>query len=115
MFNQNTDKTLNAAKDHTVNHDGPVFFTVGTNVIDIKTLRHLEIKLNGTALPGPANAVFQVEINFGAVEGAVTFVYFIRAVPGVVKCLPQGIGCQVPFFLCSHGIFRTSGQVLHGI
>ena len=74
MLDQNADKPLNGTEYHPVNHDGTVLLAVGSVVFQFKPLRQLEVQLNGSALPGTANSVYQMEVDLGAVEGAVSFV-----------------------------------------
>ena len=54
VLNQNTDKALNGAKAYAVQHDGALLGTVGVHVLQIKVERHLEVELDGTALPSTA-------------------------------------------------------------
>ena len=62
MLDQDTNETLDAAKQHTMNHDRAVRLIIWADIIQIELLRHLEIQLNGTALPGTAQAIFQMEV-----------------------------------------------------
>lgn len=74
VLNQNTDKALDGAKAYAVQHDGALLGAVGVHVLQVKVERHLEIELDGTALPGTTKRVLQVEVDLGAVEGAVALV-----------------------------------------
>ena len=68
MLNQNTDEALDGAKANAVKHDGALLGAVGVHVLQVKVERHLEVKLNSTALPGTTERVLQVEVDLGAVE-----------------------------------------------
>ena len=74
VLNQNADEALDGAKTYAVQHDGALLGAVGVHVLQVKVERHLEVELHGTALPGTAERVLQMEVNLGAVEGAVTLV-----------------------------------------
>ena len=54
VLNQNTDEALDGAKAHAVQHDGTLLGAVGVHVLQVKVERHLEVELDGTALPGAA-------------------------------------------------------------
>ena len=74
VLNQNADEALDGAKAYAVQHNGALLGAVGVHVLQVKVERHLEVELNGAALPGTAERVLQVEIDLGAVEGAVALV-----------------------------------------
>ena len=71
VLNQNTDKALDGAKAHAVQHDGALSGAVGVHVLRSKVERHLEVELDGTALPGATEPSPPSEVDLGAVEGAV--------------------------------------------
>lgn len=54
VLNQNADEALDGAKAHAMQHDGTFLGAVGVHVLQIKVERHLEIELDGAALPGTA-------------------------------------------------------------
>ena len=74
VLNQNTDEALDGAKAHAMQHDGALLGAVGIHVLQVKVEWHLEVELDGAALPGTAERVLQVEVDLGAVEGAVALV-----------------------------------------
>ena len=55
-------------------HDRVLSLVVLVDVGEIEVQRHLEIKLNRTALPCASDTVFQVEIDLRTVESAVALV-----------------------------------------
>ena len=62
------------AQHHPVDHDGAVLLAVLAGVLQLKALRQLAVQLDGAALPGAAQGVGQMEVQLGAVEGAVALV-----------------------------------------
>ena len=92
-----------------MDHDRTVFLAIFADVSHVEAFRHEHIELDGTALPGTADGVFQVEVQFRAVECAVAFVDDVRDV-AFFDDIMQGLGSQFPDFVGAHGVFRTSGQ-----
>ena len=71
MLGDHADKPLDGSQQGPVDHDGPVLLAVLAHVLQLEPLGHLHIQLDGAALPGPAQAVGEVEVQLGAVERAV--------------------------------------------
>ena len=57
-----------------MDHDGAVLLVVRAHVLQLEALGELGVELDGAALPGAAQGVGQVEVQLGAVEGAVALV-----------------------------------------
>ena len=74
MLNQNADEAFDRAEHHAVNHNRAVFLAVRADIFRFKALRQLEVELNGAALPGAPERIFQMEVDFRAVESTVTLV-----------------------------------------
>src|SRR5699024_11069643 len=77
VLDQDTDKSLDRTEYHTVDHDRSVLLSVCSCILQFKPQRQLEVKLDGSALPGSSDGVFQMEINLWSVESSVSFVYNI--------------------------------------
>ena len=56
---------------YTMNHDRAMFLAICSVILQLKTLRKLEVKLNGTALPGSANGIYQMEVDLRSIECAI--------------------------------------------
>ena len=113
MLGQDADKALDRTKDHAVDHDGPVLLTVLAHVLQFKTLRQLEIELDGRALPGTAEAVHQMEVDLRAVESAVAFVDTEGKLQRV-QCVTKAVLRGRPFLIRAHGILGPGGK-LHAV
>ena len=74
MLGDDADEPLDGAQHHTVDHDGAVLLAVCAGVFQLEPLGHLHIQLDGAALPGASQGVGQMEVQLGAVEGAVALV-----------------------------------------
>lgn len=83
--------------------------TIFTDIGHIETFRHEHIELNGPALPGTTDAVFQVEVKFRTVECAITFIDYVWNIT-LFDDVMKGIGSQFPNFIRTHGVFRTGRQ-----
>ena len=86
-----------------------MFLSVCSGIFQIKTLRHLHIQLNRTALPCSSDGVFQMEVNLRTIECAVAFIDNIVK-SQIFKRASKTICCDFPIFIASHGIFRTGGK-----
>ena len=85
-------------------------FAVAADIGQIKPFRHLEIKLNRTALPGASDGIAQVKIDLGAIKRAVALVDCVR--PAIVlQGFAQGGRSRLPLLLAPHRILRTRGQL----
>ncbi len=110
MLGQNGDEPLDAAENHAVQHHGAVLFAVLAGISQVEALRHLEIELNGPALPGAAEGIPQVKVDFRPVERAVALVDLI-GLPVLFQRVNQGVGRHLPLFVGAHGIFRPGGKL----
>ena len=70
-----------------MNHNGLLFGAVAVNVLKLKVMRELEVKLNGTALPRAAQAIRKMEVNLGSIERAITLVEHIVDAHGLKRIL----------------------------
>ena len=52
---------------------------IGGDVVELEAFRQGEIQLDGGALPHPADGVLDLEIDFGAVEGAAALINLVVA------------------------------------
>ena len=113
MLNQNPDKPLNGTERYPMNHDWTMFLTICPNIFQIKPLRHLEIQLNRSTLPGSANRIYQMEVNLRSIESAVPLIdYIVQS--QLAKSSTKPLGCHLPILVTAHTVFRT-GRQLHMI
>lgn len=110
VLNQNTDEALNGAKAYAVQHDGAFLGAVGVHVLQIKVERHLEVELHGTALPGTAERVLQVEVDLGAVEGAVALVDLVVHAQ-LLQSSAQALLGTNPVLVRTHGVLGAGGKL----
>ena len=93
-----------------MDHDRAFLLAVTVGVLQFKVQRQLEVELDGTALPGTAEAVGQVEVDLRAVERAVALVDSIlhtHAVEGHAKAF----GRKLPVLIGTHGVLGTGGKL----
>ena len=77
MLDQDTDETLDGTEYYTMNHDRAMFLAICSLILQLKSLWELEVKLNGTALPGSANGIYQMEVDLWSIECAIAFINHI--------------------------------------
>lgn len=110
MLNQNTDEALDGAKAHAVQHDGALLGAAGVYVLQVKVERHLEVELDGTALPSAAERVLQVEVDLGAVEGAVALVDLIVHMQLLQSGAQALLGAR-PVLVGTHGVLGAGRKL----
>lgn len=110
VLNQNTDEALDGAKAHAMEHDGALLGAVGIHVLQVKVERHLEVELDGAALPGTAERVLQVEIDLGAVESAVALVDLVVHVQLLQSGAQALLGAR-PVLVRTHGVLGAGGKL----
>ena len=110
VLNQNTDEALDGAKAHAMQHDGALLGAVGVHVLQIKVERHLEVELDGAALPGTAERVLQVEVDLGAVEGAIALVDLVVHAQ-LLQSGAQALLGASPVLVGTHGVLGAGGKL----
>ena len=70
-----------------MNHNGLLFGAVAVNILKLKVMRKLEVKLDGTALPRATQAIGKMEVNLGPIEGAIALVEHIVDAHGLKRIL----------------------------
>ncbi len=74
MLQQDPDEPLVGPHQRPVDHHRPMLGVVGAGVDQAKALRHVEVHLDGTELPGAAERIGHVHVDLGTVERAVALV-----------------------------------------
>ena len=110
VLNQNTDEALDGAKAHAMQHDGALLGAVGVHVLQVKVERHLEVELDGAALPGTAERVLQVEVDLGAIEGAVALVDLVVHAQ-LLQSGAQALLGASPVLVRTHGVLGAGGKL----
>ena len=85
-------------------------FIVFVDIEEIEPFRQRHIQLNGSALPGSSQGIFDMDVDFGSVEGAVSFVDLIILVIGDECGFQTGCG-KLPLFIGADGFFRACGKL----
>ena len=91
-------------------HDGTVASPVFTHKFCVQALRHVGVYLDGAALPGATQGVFQRVFDLGAVEGALAR-QILKFTPGGAQAFGQGGLGAVPAFLSTNAL-RGAGRNL---
>ncbi len=109
MLNQYPHKALNRPKYHPVDHDRAVFFSILTDILCLKTLRQLKIKLDRSALPCPSKRILQMEINFRPVKCPIALIDNIGQ-PQILQRILQTIRRHLPILIAPDGILWPCRQ-----
>lgn len=110
VLNQNADEALDGSKAHAMQHDGALLGAVGIHVLQVKVERHLEVELDGTALPGTTERILQVEVDLGAVEGAVALVDLVVHAQ-LLQSGAQALLGASPVLVRTHGVLGAGGKL----
>ena len=110
VLDQDPHETLEAAVDGSVEHDGPMLRAIRADKVQVELLGHLEIELDRTALPRPADAVFEMEVYLRSVESAVARVDG-ELRPGFLERFFERAFGDIPLLFGSHGILRPGGKL----
>ena len=106
---KDSDESLYASEYNTVNHDRSVLCAVSADIFKFKSFGQLEIKLYCSALPSSSETVRKVEVKLRSVKCTVTLIYF-EIVAKLRNRVTQGVRCDLPVLIASHGIFRLGGK-----
>ena len=111
VLDQDADKALERAKGGTVQHNRRFALAMFIHIFGAQSARHGEVYLDGAALPYPANAIFQGELDFRAVKCPFTRQLFPGEIFGI-QGIAQGFFCLVPDFIGANPFFRASGEFI---
>jgi len=91
-------------------HYGAVFRAVSADIGHVKLLGHLEVELYRAALPCTSYAVFEVEVDLRAVEGAVARVELVGRAR-LFKRLFEALFGEVPKLRVAHRILGARREL----
>ncbi len=95
MLDEDSEKPLHRTQQRPVNHVGAPLLTLFVNVLQLKELRQVEVKLDCAELPFPTQGVLDLDVDLGAVECRFSLIDAIGDA-GPVECLAQGLGRSLP-------------------
>ena len=111
MFDQDADEAFERAEDRAVKHQRIMLLAIRANVGRVEPLRHARVELERTALPGAADRIGQMELELGAVKGALAFEHRIVEPGFLERPFEVGLGA-VPFRVAADALVG-SGRELH--
>ena len=114
FLNQNTDEPLERSEHRPVQHDRRPTLGIICHILGAKAARHGKIDLNGTALPYPADTVFQGEFDFRAVESAFARQQLPIHALTIQRLFQGGLGL-VPDFVGTDPLLRAGGQLVQDL
>ena len=114
LFDQDSDETLQAADDGTVQHHGPMAGSVFPHIFSIQALGHREIHLHGAALPLAPDSIFQRVFDLRSVKRAVPGRNLIAAARSV-KTLNQRGFRFIPDRVAADTLLRTGRDFVNDV
>ena len=109
MFDQRSEKSLQASQYNPVKHYGPFMLTVLIRICKIEPFRKSEVALDRRALPRPSQSILDLNIYLGAVNSAVTLVNIIFHAL-CVQGLFQRFGGFFPILIGPYGFLGPGAQ-----
>ena len=82
---QNADEALQRSKYRPVHHVWLMVLPVGPLIGKIEAFREVEVELDCSALPNPADGILNLDVYLGAVENAATLVNVVLQVSGIQR------------------------------
>ncbi len=109
MLDEDSHEPFHGSEDHTVDDDRVVSLAVASHVLEAEPLGQLEVELDGSALPGPSDGIFKVEVELGSVERTVSLVDDVGDVHRF-DGVPESGGGVLPVLVGSHGVLGPGGE-----
>jgi hypothetical protein len=101
---------LDGAEQRPMDHERAVASVVGAGVLQVESVRKLEVDLERRDLPAPSDRVADVHVDLGRVEGALPLGHEVVEARGVQRLLQGGLGL-VPFLRGADERLRTGRQL----
>src|SRR5215467_6942360 len=105
VLEQNGEKALERAEHRAVQHDWGALRAVFIDVVGTEALWHVEVNLQGSALPVATDRIPEDELELRPVEGALPLVHAVVDAGGVGSGR-QGRFCPVPDGIVAHPLWR---------
>src|SRR3989337_2622301 len=91
-LDENAEEPLQRPQERPVDHDGAVLRPVVTDERHVETVRVVEIDLDRRTLPGTAQNILDLDVDFRAVENALPGVYLVGQTFAVKRPLERLLG-----------------------
>lgn len=106
VLDQDAEESFDGPKQRPMHHERLMLGAVFGDVFQAETRRQIEIELDGRELPGTADGVDELDVDFGAVEGRLAGNGLIRNVEALHGFGQRGSGA-LPVFRFAGVIFRV--------
>src|ERR1051325_7711125 len=110
MLDQNADEALHRAEDRAVQHHRRVPAAILADIRSAEPLGHVEIELQGAALPVSAERVAQDEFELGAIEGALARIVGVSEASLLDRSLKVAFGA-IPQRVAAGPMRRPVGEL----
>src|SRR6266478_5373748 len=100
VFDQDAEEALDGAEQRAVHHERLMLGAVFADVLQAEARGEIEIELHGGELPGTADRVDELDVDFRAVERAFAYHLFERNVHALHGVSESGCGAGPVFGLC---------------
>src|SRR5215469_17750817 len=100
MLDQDAKEALHGAIDYAMHHQRAFTCSVLRHIFQLEALRQVEIKLNRTELPGPADYVYQLDVDLWPIKRGFAGDGFEGNVTAIESVF-QGMNSHLPFLLAT--------------
>src|SRR5260370_916740 len=111
VLDQDAEEALDGAEQGAVDHERLMLGAVVGDVLQAEARGEVEVELHGGELPGTADGVDELHIDFRAVEGRFAFHFFVRNVHALHGVSESG-GGAMPDCACAAVSFRSGGGAI---
>ena len=111
VLQQDGEEPLDGAEQRTVDHDRALLAAVGRRVLQVETLRQVEVELHRGHLPGAADGVLGLDGDLRAVEGGAARVGD-QGQALLLGDLAEGLGGLLPHLVGADELLRVLGGQL---
>ena len=106
VLDEDAEEALDGAEERTVQHPRTLGAVLRRAVDDVEALGQVEVHLHGRALPPAADGIFDLDVDFRPVKGAVAFVNFVGDAAPLDGLAQEALGL-LPHVVGADGLLRA--------
>lgn len=112
MLDEYAEEALDGAKERAMEHPRTLARVIGRAIRDVEALGQIEVDLHRRALPPAAERVLDLDVDLGAVEGAIAGVDLVWNATTLDSLAQEALGL-FPHLVGADGLLGTRGYLGH--